>query len=350
MAIKVSIYDTRTLLEAINQRMPVNTFLRSTFFTETKKFPTKTVDVDFRKGRRKMAPFVNPRLPGQVMDRQGFQTSSFTPACIKPKIPITVDDLVTRSFGEEMYSGMTPEERARELLAGDMVYLDDLLSRREEWMAASVLFTGKVDMIGEGVNATLDFQFTNKEVLTGTNLWTDPLSDPIAYLKNKRLAVIQKSGLTVDRCIMASDVVDAFINHSAVQALMDNKGFNIGKIDPSTLPNGVTYIGTITALGLELYSYDEWYVDEDSDPENPVEKSMVPAGTICLISTRARFGFHYGAITLIDEKTDDFKTYMNDRVPQVYSQRDPATRFIQMHSAPLPIPYEVDSWYIAKVI
>lgn len=341
----ISIYDPRTMLEAIEQMLPVNTFLKSTFFKNSRTFLTENVDVDYNKGRRRMAPFVSPKLAGKVMERDGFTTNTYKPALIKPLRPITVEDLQIRSFGENVYSTKSPDERAIELLARDLTDLEDAITRREEWMAAQVLFTGKVDMIGEGVNQTLDFDFTNKLVLSGSDKWSETSSDPIGDLKNWRLAVIQKSGITPDTAVMASDVVDAFLNHPAVQKILDNQRIKLGQIDPRTLPNGVTYLGSLTSLGLDLYSYDEWYFDETEG----VEKPMVPPGTVLVASTRARFSFHYGAVTLIGAN-NQFVTYEGARIPDSWTEKNPPQRFLAVNSRPLPIPHEVESWYVAHVL
>ncbi|MCZ8520133.1 MULTISPECIES: major capsid protein [Paenibacillus] len=344
---KVSIYEPRTLLAAIRLRQPVQTFLTK-YFREMKTFTTETVDVDFYKGRRKMAPFVSPRLPGQTYERSGYETKVYKPALIKPTRPITTDDLRNRSFGENIYATKSPDERAKEMLANDLFDLDESITRREEWMRAQVLFTGRVDMIGDGVDQTLDYEFTNKVALTGAHRWSDPSSNPLDDLTTWRLAIIQKSGTSPDEVILASDVANAFMTHPFILKLFENKGITLGQIDPRTLPNGVTYLGRVTRLGLDLYSYDEWYLDEDTDPNNPVEAPMVPSGTVCMLSTRSRFTMAYGSVTII--KGEDFATFEGDRIPDSWVTKDPAQRWLQVNSRPLPIPYEVDSWYVAKVL
>lgn len=343
----INIYSTRTMLAAVQAMMPVNTFLKDTFFSNVITFTTEHVDVDYYKGRRKMAPFVSPRVAGQVMERQGFTTKTFKPAMVKPLRIITGDDINKRSMGENIYSAKSPDERAAEMLAQDISDLDEAITRLEEWMVSQILFTGQVQMIGEGVDQVLDFDFSNKVTLSGNDVWSDQAnSDPIADLKQWRLAVIQKSGVTPDIVVMASDVVDAFVNHPAVQKVMDNTRIILGKIEPRTLPNGVTYIGSISSLGLDIYSYDEWYFDEDTQTEKP----MVPAGSLMIGSTRARSSMLYGAVTLADEKTKSFVTYEGSRIPDSWVEKNPPARFLQINSRPLPVPHEVDSWYVAKVI
>ena len=96
----------------------------------------------------------------------------------------TVDDLLERSAGENPYSGRTPAERAVEKLAEDFAELTEMIVRREEWMAATAIFTGQIPIIGEGLNEVIDFNFTNTEtIVTDALKWTSPTADPLADLE-----------------------------------------------------------------------------------------------------------------------------------------------------------------------
>jgi len=342
----MNLYETRTMIEAVKVLKPVRTFLKDTFFPNGNPFYTEHVDVDYYKGRRKLAPFVSPRHSGKTMDRQGFKTKSFKPATIKPQRIITGDDIIKRSMGETIYSAKTPEERAAELLLNDLNELNEAITRREEWMVAQVLFTGKVDIVGEGVDTTMEFDFTNKETLSGTDLWSDSTSDPIFYLKEKRREIIKKSGINPNQVIMASDVMDAFIGHQKVTEKLNNRRIDLGIIKPETLPNGLTYVGYINELGLDIYSYDEWYYDEETKEEKP----LVPEGTLMIGSSNARSSMLYGAVNLTSTNSGNFSTFSGARIPDSWIKKDPDSRILQLHSRPLPVPHEVDSWFVAKVL
>ncbi|SFP10929.1 major capsid protein [Salibacterium halotolerans] len=353
MADQINIYDTRTMLAAVEQMIPTHTFLRDTFFPNSITFRSEHVDVDYFKGRRKMAPFVSPRKTGQVMDRSGYEAQSFKPPLIKPQRIITGEDLHHRSPGEQVYSRRSPQRRAAEMIARDIEDLDDAITRRVEWMIAQVLFTGKVNVKGDGVDAVLDFGFTNMETLSGTDKWDNYANtdgqyetDPMGYLKEKRREVTRKSGVSPNRVIMASDVVTTFVNHPKVRQTLDTRRVTLGQINPDLLPDGVTYIGSLSELGMDIYSYDEWYFDEDEG----IEKPMVPDGTVMLGSSNARSSLLYGAVTLTDRNTNGFVTYESERVPDSWIQKDPPARILQMNSRPVPVPHEIDSWFVATVI
>ena len=78
MANEVSIYEPRTMGRVVQKLPPVRTFFRSTFFRHEETFTTKDVDVDFRKGSRKVAPFVSRLVGGKVVPNTGYQTKTYT--------------------------------------------------------------------------------------------------------------------------------------------------------------------------------------------------------------------------------------------------------------------------------
>ena len=107
---------------------------------------------------------------------------------------------------------------------------------------------------------------------------------------------------------MGGDVANAFVNHAKVQKMLDVKNFNLAVIQPKQLPNGVTYLGTIHELGLDIYKYNEWYLDDWTNPDKPEDKPLVPADSLALLSTNADYSMYYGAITLIKEPDGNFMT------------------------------------------
>ncbi|MCI9418325.1 MAG: major capsid protein [Eubacterium sp.] len=349
----VSIYDPRTMGRVVSKMPPVHTFFRSTFFKNEETFVTNSVDVDFMKGSRKVAPFVHRVIGGKTVPNTGYETKTYTPPLVAPDKSTTIDILLKRQAGESIVSGRSPAERAVLKMSRDFLELRDMITRREELMCVQSIFMGKIPIIGEGLNEVIDFQFTNREeITTATKKWTNAASDPIADLERWHKAV-QKNGFTnCDMCIMSDDVATAFINHAKVKEVLDVKNYSLAVIQPKQLPNGVTYIGTIHRLGIDIYTYNEWYLDDwtEKDPKKATEKPLVPEGELVLISSNANYSMYYGAITLIDDNTKEFRTVEGKYVPDTWVERKPARRFLQLSSAPLSVPHDVDSWFVAKVI
>lgn len=348
---EVSIYEPRTMGRIVEKLPPVRTFFRDTFFRREETFNTESVDVDFVKGTRKVAPFVHRIIGGKTVPNTGYETKTYKPPLVAPDKITTVDDLLKRRPGESLVSGRSTAERAVLKMSDDFRELRDMISRREELMCVQSIFTGKIPIIGEGLNEVIDFGFTNTEVISAaTKKWSNAGSDPIGDLKRWHKQV-QKTGFTnCNACVMADDVATAFVGHEKVQKVLDVRNYNLAAIQPRQLPNGVTYVGTIHELGMDVYTYNEWYLDDWTNPETPEEKPLVPDGMLAMLSTNANYSMYYGAITLIDEGTKEFKTVEGKYVPDTWVKRKPARRFLQLQSAPLSVPHDVDSWFTAKVL
>ncbi|WP_162267925.1 major capsid protein, partial [Clostridium botulinum] len=209
----INLFEPRTLGKVVTRMPKPKTFLRDTFFRNPLTFPTKRVEVDFTKGNRKIAPFVHPKIGGKTVENTGYKTNIFEPALVAPDTITTADDLLKRMPGENLYSGISPDERAIKKVATDMEKLEAMITRREELMCAQAIFLGKIPVIGEGLNYEIDFDFTNKETLSGGDLWSTDTSDPIKKIKELHREVQKTGFVNCDVCIMAADVADRFIDH-----------------------------------------------------------------------------------------------------------------------------------------
>lgn len=335
------IFDTRTMIAALEERFPPKTFLLDKFFSHTEVFTTAEVDIDVMKGKRRIASFVNPTKEGKVSERTGFTAKTFRPAYLKEKMSTTAADILKRPMGNTIYSGgMSPAERAAMQVGKDLGELQDMFVRREEVMAAEALRAGVVTVVGEGVNATVDFQMAADHIITlaGNDLWTDVAnSDPLQDLRVWRTKAAQDSGLRPDAAVFGSDVVKAFLAHDDVKEILNNRRVAIGEIVMKELADmGATYIGNIE--GLEIFQYDEWYWDGAAD------QPMVPVDRILLGSTSARTSRNYGAI-------QDLKS--TAAVPffaKSWEEEDPSVRWLLLQSAPLVTPHQIDAFISVKAV
>jgi len=333
-------FEPREMLEVLRQIPPARTFLKETFFKKTETHITEHVDIDIVKGGRRMAPFVHPRLPGQVVERDGFRTETFTPPHIKPKTQTQAEDLLKRQAGESIFSGRSPSDRAAAVLADDLMTLDELITRREEWMCAQALFTGRVPVQGDGVDMVIDFGLSNVVTLSGANRWNQPTSSPMANLRGWHRQIVKGSGISPTICLMGTEVADVFLENQQILKYMDLRKVEMGQIDPQQLPGGVTYYGYLKEFGIDLYGYVEWYRDDAG-----AEQLMVPPKSVLLASPTARLTMHYGAIVDLEAGTVDLP-----RFPRSWTERDPSSRFVQVMSRPLPVPHQIDSILVAQVL
>ena len=339
----ISLFEPRTMMKVVDRMPKTTTFLRDTFFKSREYSETDKIDMDIKQGGLKVAPFVSEKVGGKVVENSGFATKTFAPPLVSPLKITTAGDIQKRGMGENIYSSKTADERAAAKLVSDMSDLDGMITRREELMAAQVIFTGEIEVKGEGVDYVIDFGFKNKEALSGTALWNTATSTKLADLKRWRRAVQQTGFVNTDVVVMAADVADELLKDMEILNLLNIRHANVGQIDVKELPSGATYLGYIAEVG-HLYSYNAFYHDEESNTVKP----MVPNGHLALLSTEVENAMAYAAITLI--KDGEWSTYVTDRVPDSYTKKNPDRQMVQLSSKPLPVPVEINSWYLAKVL
>ncbi len=349
----IDIFDTRTMLDVVDQMKRSSTFLRDTFFPGERQFDTASVDVDIVKGKRRLAPFVNPLAEGKVVERLGFTTNTLKPGYIKPKFVTTAEDLLKRTPGEVLYAGgRTPEMRAQEQLAKDLGELYDMITRREEWMAAQALNGGVVAMTVKGETAdqvvTVDFQMagTHKITLTLTDRWSDSASDPLADLATWARLCRQDSGLSPSDVLLGTDAAETFIKHAKVKDELNNRRIDTGQIKPENFPDGVAYLGRIDRPGIsvDLWTYDEWFVDEDTGLEGPA----IAADKVIMGLRRAQNTKLFGAIQDMEAFASGLVAVK--RFPKSWITKDPSVRWLMMQSAPLMALNQPDAFVVATVL
>lgn len=341
----VDLFNTRTMYEMVREGFTSNhAWLRDRFFANRPTFVTKTVEFDVvGRGNRKIAPFVNPRIGGKAVDREGYRTKTYEAPEVSPMMITTAEDLLKRLPGENPYSGKDPNTRAAEQLARDMIELDELITRREEAMCAEALFTGKVTVKGEGYNEVIDFwndlESGEKPEKTLTTKWDaqgTTAKQIMSDLRSLRLEMIQRAGFTPSEIILGSKVLNTVLDKLMDAAVLDMRRVDMGQIEPSHLPQGVVYWGRLKDCGLDLYSYDNWY----TDPETGKDVAMVPEDKALLAAPGVRTMLAYGACGLIG--SDGVQLVSGARVPDSWVQRtSPAGRVVQIKSRPLPIIQQV---------
>lgn len=357
----LELYKTETMLAAIELMKPKATFLRDRYFplAADPYFPTEDVLAEFKdETNRRLAPIVEEKKGGIPVSRSGYKGERFTPPYIAPERPLTMDDLKKKGFGEDIFSGKTPEDRVAEILRRDIIELDEMISNREEQMAASLLTSNQVVM------KVYADDYNGNEVDTYTLKMYDGGTDPSAYslgsgvnwaTNSTRImsdisamaTMLEERGLSAIDVLMAPDVADIVINNEQIQKLLDNRRYELGSVEPEALPAGAVRVCSLIINGraLNFYSYGLKYYD-DAAASN---KYFLPSGTVVVTAPGAGHRM-YGAVSQIEEGDTDPVTHMGGRVPHVTVNRHGGVRTLTLKSRALLIPKQVNPWVHATVL
>jgi hypothetical protein len=342
-------YETKTLLAPFEQGPLVSTFLRDTFFTGRDYPPTNLIEFDFRRGRRKMAPFVAPLIGGKLMERQGFETRFFRAPRIAPVRALRTPDLEARMIGENIYSARSPADRAAELLAEDAIFCDEAITRREEWMCRNVLVNGALTVTADtGYQMLVDYTQSSAGAANNHYIpavkWDQAASDPLADLEAARLATIKDSGVAPDVVLMGVNAASVFMRNANVAKLLDSLRYQIASVQPIITSDSVVRIGRVP--GMEIYEYAE-YFEDDAGTIFP----MLPDNFCMLLSTKVPNKIVYGAFTqLEDAKAQKFVSYQEARIPFVYGDEEGGSLFYRLTSLPLPMPADILGWRVVEAL
>lgn len=341
------IYSFPYLFRVVEAMPKPSTYILDQFFSEGETFEKDEIEIQTKKGHKPIAPYVNELLPGKVILRTGFTAKQYKPALVKPMRIITRIDTTVRQAGESLYNPDSPEVRAEKLLAQDLVELNDSITQRKVEMGSNLIFTGKVTQVGEGVNQELDYDFENKYVLSGSDLFSSDTADVIGILGEIKRDVMQKSGKTPRKVFTTFDVGERIVRHPSVIALAkinNNSVITAGNLNQDMLPDGVTYHGYLQQVDLHIYSLIASYTNDDGK-----ETDIVPAGTLAMLPDGKPFEFAYGA-NLIMGDNGKFMYVKAKITPQSWTSKEPPARYLQMLSRPFPIPADVNGWAVAKVL
>ena len=350
----LNFFETHTLLMAVEQLTPPTTFLRDRYFPTNAAsdiFSTNDVLVEYKEGSKRVAPFVAPRKDGVTILRNGYEVQRFEPPRVAPRRMLTIDDLNKRGFGEALLSTLTPEQRQRALILKDAQELSDMISRREEAMAAEVMQTNGCIMkhIADDVDVADEksINFANGDTswqYAPTGNWAKDYAGILGDL-GAMARLLTKRGLAATELVVGADAADAILANTEIQKLLDLKNYEAGRIDPKTLPHGVTHIATLNAKGrlIDVLCYDEEYT-EGSDT-----KAYIDPKTVILTAPGAGRTL-YGAVNQVEQSDGLFHTYTGKRVPKYLSNADGNSRSLTLTSCPLLIPNNKNPFIVAKVL
>ena len=348
--------ETHTLLMAVEQLTPANSFLRDRYFptnVASDVFATDDVLVEYKDGSKKLAPFVAPRKGGVAILRNGYHMERFTPPFVAPKRALSFDDLNKRGFGEALFTKLTPAQRQQTLILKDADELSGFITRREELMAAETLLNNGCIMkhIADDVNKDDEQEIRfytgeqNPASFTPSVKWDDPGAHIIADL-GVMVRMLTSKGLRATDLVCSPDVADAIVNNEQIKELLNNRRYEIGSVEPETLAAGAAIVAKLNIGGriISVISYDETYTDDNGN-----DKQYIPEGK-CILTAPACGRTLYGAVTQVEQADGEFHTYAGKRVPKYLANAEGNTRSLTISSRPLLIPNHKNAFIAADVL
>lgn len=356
----MNIYDTYYLLAAVQQLTPEHTFFKRRYFptdVAMDVFGTSKVLVDYKGKSAKAAPFVLPRIGSVSVGREGFSTFELEPANISLSMPLTLDHLTKRGFGEAIMGGKTPAERAKLLQIGDLSELSARISRTEERLAIDTMLGNGATMLHqtetEGVYEPVKVQFydgdNNPAMYTPSAKWehskvVDGVIEKGAWVEDiaQMVKMLTSKGLPATDLLMSGDVADFILNDPWTLAQLDNRRIERGNIDPKELTEYVVEHGELKFGGrkLTLIECNGTYEDKDGN-----DVQYIPDGSLIVTAPACGKGL-YGAVTQL-ENDGEFHTYAGTRVPQHIFTIKPPTKETQLTARPLLVPKRANPWAVA---
>ena len=330
----MDIFDTYVVNRVVSALEPVKPFLLNSFFANVQTEATEEIRFDVEHSRPRLAPFVSPMVAGQVVQSQGYTTKSFKPAYIKDKRLFNAERALKRAIGETIGGDVSPVQRMGAVLTAELYDQINMLTRRQELMAAEVLRTVKTIVEGD-MYPRVEVDFGRDPDLTlrlvDTACWGEGVADPLEDVAEWSRLVTQKSGATANTVVMDLKAWQLFSAAPSVKELLDRQR-GTATLNPAVTGEGGRHVATIGDL--KIYLYHAWFNDPETDEQVP----YLPDNTVILTGPELEGTRCYGAIK--DSKAG-FKA-----VPffaKTWTDEDPAVRYMLMQSAPLIVPYRVNA-------
>lgn len=335
-------FATATLLGMLSDLKRPKRFLLEKFFTREQTFDTEEVFFDKLLASRRLAPFVSPLVKGKPMPRAGEALTTFKPPYLKPKHVLTPDIAIKTMPGESLQGDLSPEQRMLRIRSQLLLDQDDMITRREEWMASELLRTGLMTVVAEDhppMAINLGRPAGHTVALLTTARWGETGVSPFQNLRTWAGTVAAASGAAPSEVVMDPLAASLLLQDPYLIENMQvyhQPPRSIDLLGSLAVPDEAQYLGSIG--GFNFYQYQSTYLNA-----NATIGKMMPDYSVILGSPSGAEGIRaYGAIL-------DKVIKKASRFPKEWEEEDPAAHFLMTQSAPLPLLGRPDATFAATV-
>lgn len=291
---------------------------------------TESIDVEVRDGTRGIAKYTKRGQEGTKVENKGYKIKNFRPPYIDEEKATRASEFLKKIEGLTNESKIEKQKARAEIkIVNDITELKERTVRAEVKQVADGILDGKLTVIESGVSREIDFNMPESHsiVYSGSDLWTHEDSDPIEDIRLWREMVQENSGKDIDAMVFGRDVLKAFIKNKKVQEYYNHLRITIGEVKAKKLGNGLTLYTDME--GMDIYTYVDWYYDEDSKKNKP----MIPHHKIIFGATDADVSIDFACIEMVDDNyawVDEADYFVS-----TYTTKKPKAMMVRLESAPL---------------
>lgn len=336
-------YSTTDLLGVLTRFSAPDMFVLDRYFGALMLSDKSAIALDEVIKGKKLAPFVMDTAKAKAGIREGFTTTSFKPATLKPMDVVDPERLLARMPGEALGAGsMSPGQRRDANIAAILMDHRNEIMRRKLWMGWQVLRTGQVVVEGpEYPSRTVDFNRDPllTKALIPANLWSDPSADIIGDLEAWVADIQTKSGVVALDVFVSPTVWSAMRKNEAFMKLLDTRRGTASSIEIGPISvNSVRFAGTLGDLNIFVYA--ETYEDDDGN-----EVPYLGVDEVVIVGAGIQGVQAHGAIL---DKGAGYTPM--EYFPKIIEEDNPSIESVLTQSRPLIVPGNVNASLCATVL
>jgi len=267
------------------------------------------VEIDIMRANERIAALINRggngrSISGQKnLSTQNYTTFSRVYPLMEEESDVTADQINKRLAGENPYSAMTREDRLRALFLEHHQEQIRRMVRTFEVLSADSVLNGQMVSILGTTDDDLIYDFRRNAALTDSVsvAWDDTTPDIFGDIDGMCELLREHGKVTADMMVLGSEAIDSFIKDTDVQALADNRRFELIQVSmnnpvPSKfdkfVAGGFIPRGRLrTPAGFELWIFT--YVDGYTNSGGTFTKYM-PVDQALIAFSGARCDRYFG--------------------------------------------------------
>lgn len=327
----IALLEPRVLLGVVEQNPPPDGMLGHSMVPR-RPYPLPVWEYDIITRRRNVARPNTPNSPAIIVNQQGVGKMQGGFVYTREK---KVFEPTTIRWLREPGQLATPNAEAAVLR--ELSELMARIDRWEEFLIWKMLAVGSFNLTALGHAVSIDYQIPADHKPTVATFWNTPLADIITDLQDFKRIISRSTDATLTTLIGNSVTISTFWRQQQVQATLSDSQKNAFALE-----------GKIPRFQqVDFQEYDRGYMDDFTDPANPVFVPYVPDGYYAGIAEGGP-GDNYAYLDG-PAADDEAPTGYIGRFAKTWKDHDPSSRQILVESNGFPVLYQPNRMLIPRV-